>query len=263
MSRHSAPGVEVESRFDPPPPGPAWDGRTWQVAVLRAGTFAAASVGLAVTAHRLAGGEAPRGRLVIGATALLFLLGLALSRRERGGFQVTALVLVTQALLHLSFIFSAMAVGTPIVTGRSVAPMSAAEMARMLFCFPRTVAPSSAQLSAALAALHSGHVGTATASAPRMMCNPFSTAGLLMLGAHLVAATAMAWWLRRGERAAWTALRRVITTLRSFAVAVTVVSPPVRVPVDGRSWRPTQRVWGAGLAGRGPPRGTWPTPFPA
>jgi hypothetical protein len=72
-----------------------------------------------------------------------------------------------------------------------------------------------------------------------------------MLGAHLVAAGVLAWWLRRGERSAWRALRRIVTRLTA---AVDVVLPAYSVLLAAiAAWTPSVRLWGAATAGRAPP----------
>ena len=84
------------------PECPVWEAGSWPGRLLRAGTFAVASVGMAVVAHRLAGGHAPASA-VGAAAALLFGLGVLLSRRERRGWQIAVLSWGTQAVLHVGF----------------------------------------------------------------------------------------------------------------------------------------------------------------
>ena len=218
--------------------------------------FAAASTALAVSAHRLAGGVVPNPRTITLDAGLLLLLGGVLSRRERSGLQITVLVLVTQALLHVSFMLSTMS-HTMAGGMSSPAPLSTAELAKMLFCFPATATPSAAQVATAMSGMDTSHLTAAAPStmhmAGQMNDNPFTAAGLGMLSAHLVAAAAMAWWLRRGERAAWTVIHRVITTLTTTRVPQLTPNAPIRLQAVIDVWLPTQQVWGSGRAGRGPP----------
>jgi hypothetical protein len=209
-----------------------------------------------VAAHRLAGGIVPGLTTIAMAAGLLLLFGGVLSCRERSGPQIAVLVLVTQALLHLSFMLSTMS--HTMSGGMSSAPLSTAELAKMLFCFPGTATPSAAQVASAMSGVDTSHLTAAATPSTMHMAwqmndNPFTPAGLGMLSAHLVAAAVMAWWLRRGERAAWSVIDRVITTLATARVRQPAPSTPTRLQVVAELWLPTQQVWGSGRAGRGPP----------
>ncbi|TNY35844.1 hypothetical protein [Thermomonospora catenispora] len=72
------------------------------------------------------------------------------------------------------------------------------------------------------AAAHAVHVGQAA-----------GTSGPRMTLAHLLAAVAAAWWLRRGERLAWSLARR----LAAFALAA-LPAPPEPLPVPDRRLPP-------------------------
>lgn len=239
----------------------AWDAHSGPIRLLRTGVFAVASTALALSAHRLAGGEVPGATTITLALAVLLALGTALSRRERSGLQITVVVLVTQALLHVGFMLPTMStsMSSSMPGGTSTpVPLSSAALAKLLFCFPDTAAPPAAKVTAAMSGMDTSHLSrppmtTATQVAAHMSDNPFTVAGLGMLTAHLLAAAAMAWWLRRGERAAWSVVERVVTTLISRPVAVLVAGRPERLRTVDDMWLPTQRVWGSGLAGRGPP----------
>lgn len=199
------------------------DPRAWSLRSVRAAVFAAASVGLAISAHRLAGGLPPRPLLVVAAAGILFLLGVAVSARERRLWHIAALVGASQVALHA-------ALGTH--PRRTTAQWSA-----LLFCHDSAHGVSAAQVAAARE-----HFAAA----------PHSSGGLGMITAHVVAAAAMAWWLRRGERAAWRVVQRVVSHLLGCVVAPTWVASVQRAMAD--VWAPVPRVWGTGLAGRGPPR---------
>lgn len=202
--------------------GVTGDPRAWTMRSIRALVFAFASLALAVSAHRLAGGLAPTSAWTGQAAGALFLIGLAVAARELRFWQIATLVATTQVVLHALL---------PSHAGRSTA-----QWARLLFCEHGSHAATTAQVAAARS-----HFAGA----------PHSSGGPGMLAAHLVAAAVMAWWLRRGERAAWRAVQRVVSRLVAVFEVVTPVAPPaVLVGV----WAPVRRLWGTGLAGRAPPR---------
>jgi hypothetical protein len=228
---------------------------------LRATAFAGASAGLAVAAHRLAGGQVPGATTIALATASLLLLGGILSARQRSGRQITALVLLTQTVLHVSFMLSTGMWSGPssAVTGGGSATPSTSMLARMLFCFTGNVQPTDAQITAAMSRIGTSHLTLGAGGAAGHMAtmgmndNPLTAGGLAMISAHLLAALVMAWWLRRGERAAWAALERAVAALRWPSVAGLAPAGPASLQVFAGLWLPMQQVWGSGLAGRGPP----------
>ncbi len=233
---------------------------------MRAGVFAAVSTLLAVGAHRLAGGTAPGGGVTALAMGLLLVLGVALSRRERNGTQIAILVLATQALLHLSFMLTTMS-SSMSGSMSSTPPLSTAQLVKLLFCFPGTASPSQAQVDQAMANMDMSHLAGASAHmagaggssghmaqmAASMSHDPFTAAGLGMLIAHLAAAGLMAWWLRRGERAAWAVIERAVRGVTFVVLAVVTPTTSLALRATADMWRPTQQVWGSGRAGRGPP----------
>lgn len=208
---------------------------------LRASVFAGAGLGLAVAAHLLGGGTRPAPAVLALAAACLFGLGLAVSGRERSGRQVAALVVTTQAALHAAF---------ALVPAGSAAmhPASRANWAALLFCQHGERPVSAAQIAAARAGLG---LGPDTATPAHSLIGWGAAA---MLAAHLLAAGVLAWWLRRGERAAWATLRRIVTRLGRVLALVTPAAPARPVPVT-RGWVPVRRVGRSAAAGRAPPRG--------
>jgi hypothetical protein len=86
------------------------------------------------------------------------------------------------------------------------------------------------------------------------------SSGLAMTLAHVAAAVVSAWWLRRGERAAWALARRFaaladrpIRLLRALLDSSAVPAAPVRfVPVTAETV-PTERVLRHLVVRRGPP----------
>ncbi|GAA0336327.1 MFS transporter [Actinoallomurus spadix] len=84
-----------------------------------------------------------------------------------------------------------------------------------------------------------------------------------MTFAHVAAAVASAWWLRRGERAVWRLARRAAAAaarpLRALLSTPAPLAAPSRRPVPaGPVIRPPDRVLRHVLTRRGPP-----APFPA
>ena len=163
--------------------------------LVRAGVFTAACLVLAVTAHIVGGGQAPGpGTVAVAAMGLWAFFGM-LTARERGGRFLGVAVVSTQALLHLLFAN----------IGRPPAGASGQGVAALLLCSHGSAAIDAGQLAAAQRTL-GVPLGPVDAGAA-VGWVPSSPAA--MLAAHLVAALGMAWWLRRGERAAWSAIRQV------------------------------------------------------
>mgnify|MGYP001368910861 CR=1 FL=1 len=84
--------------------------------------------------------------------------------------------------------------------------------------------------------------------------------GLVMTFAHVAAAVVSAWWLRRGERAAWTLARRVaalagrpLRTLLAL-LAAEPAAPAPRTPVFRTVVPPATGVLRHQVIRRGPPR---------
>ncbi|MGW5282070.1 hypothetical protein ACWERI_21850 [Streptomyces collinus] len=154
---------------------------------LRAAVFAAVCVLLAAAGHGLAMGDMPS----VGADAAAFLgvfgLGWVLGRRERSLPGIGAAMLATQAGLH--FAFGAAHPGPAAGSGRAHAMNMAAMGGHGM-----------AGHGAAAMHVHSATV-QATAS--------HATTVYATL-AHLLAALVASSWLRRGEAALWSLLRRAV-----------------------------------------------------
>jgi hypothetical protein len=77
-----------------------------------------------------------------------------------------------------------------------------------------------------------------------------------MLAAHLAAAALLAWWLRRGERAAWGAARRLaraVTARFALRPRLAAASRPRTRPTIRRRDRRRDLLWAAATCKRGPP----------
>ncbi|WP_406443223.1 hypothetical protein OHB00_42715 [Streptomyces sp. NBC_00631] len=153
---------------------------------LRAAVFAAVCVLLGAAGHGLAMGDLPPLWADAAGFVVVFALGRALAGHERGLPEIGVGMLLTQAGLHFGF-----------DAARAVTPVPASTM---------TMAPMRVH----------GHAMTGMADMAGM-------AGVRGAGqqyphlhvltahatvAHVVAALVASWWLRRGEAALWSLLRR-------------------------------------------------------
>ena len=215
--------------------------------VVRAAVFAASCLSLAVGAHRLGGGMQATPTAMVAAVVVLFGFGLVWGRRERRGPVITAVVLASQLALHALFELMPMramaASGTDPELNR---------WAAMLLCSDAGHPATIAQVNAARVLLGLGPLPTAPTT--MHMASPFTAGGAAMLAMHVGAALVMAWWLRRGERAAWSAAGRVVAVIVAAARWSAARVPASRAPRPvGGAWTPRPWAWGSGLAGRGPP----------
>ncbi|MFI1761248.1 hypothetical protein ACH41H_04145 [Streptomyces sp. NPDC020800] len=197
---------------------------------LRAAVFAAVCVLLAAAGHGLAMGDMPP----LWADALAFLavfaLGCTLGGRERSLPGIGVAMLVTQAGLHVFFD----AAHQSTVPGRG-------HMLRM--------------------ASMPGHAMVMTyAHAHPVHTHPTAHATV----AHLLAALVASWWLRRGEAALWSLLRRAAVLLPAGLLAwwrgtrlPAPAGPALRVP-DGPE-PPRRTALRHAVSRRGPPA---PIPYP-
>jgi hypothetical protein len=197
---------------------------------LRAAVFAAVCVLLAAAGHGLAMGDMPPLWADAAAFAGVLALGWLLGGRERSLPGIGVAMLVVQACLHLSFDAAHGSVGHAGVPG----------MASMLGQGGATGAPATSFMSGhVMAPPMSGHVMASMSAHPHLTVH--ATA------AHLLAALVASWWLRRGEAALWSLLRRAGTL----------------VPGLVAWWRDTPLPAPAGGAPRVPadPEPPWLTPL--
>ncbi|MFE3168836.1 hypothetical protein [Streptomyces sp. NPDC059224] len=155
---------------------------------LRAAVFAAVCVLLAAAGHALAMGRMPSLWADAAGFVAVFGLGRALAARERGLPEIGAGMLLTQAGLHTGF--DAARAATP-------APQRTTGMTHMGMAHTGVVHMS--HMSMAGAAPHP-HALTAHATL-----------------AHVLAALVASWWLRCGEAAVWSLLRRAAALVPGLA----------------------------------------------
>ncbi|MCF3129330.1 hypothetical protein [Streptomyces olivochromogenes] len=138
---------------------------------LRAAVFAAVCVLLAAAGHGLAMGAMPPLWADGVGFLVVFVAGWLLGGRERSLAGIGAAMLVTQAGLHVAF-----------DAARPAAPISGHAMR--------------------MAAMH-GHTMAAVVTRPHALTAHATVA-------HVLAALLASWWLRRGEVALWSLLRRAV-----------------------------------------------------
>ncbi|MER5794925.1 hypothetical protein [Streptomyces sp. NPDC001980] len=160
---------------------------------LRAAVFAAVCVLLAAAGHGLAMGDMPPLWADAAGFAAVFALGRALAGRERGLPEIGVGMLLTQAGLH--FGFDAARAVTP------AAPAPTMTMARINL-HGHAMAGMSKMSGMGDVVRQHPHVHVLTAHATL---------------AHVVAALVAAWWLRRGEAALWSLLRRTAALVPGLA----------------------------------------------
>ncbi|WP_030314024.1 hypothetical protein [Streptomyces sp. NRRL B-3229] len=158
---------------------------------LRAAVFAALCVLLAAGGHALATGMTPPVWAQAAGFLPVFAAGWLLGGRERSLGAIGAATLTSQAALHLAF-------GT--AGSHPTAAQQGMGMSHMVM--PHTVR--------AHMAVHGMRMIHTTTPPPHAV-TPHATA------AHLSAALLLTWWLRRGEAALWSLLRRSVALVPGLA----------------------------------------------
>ncbi|MGY5052842.1 hypothetical protein ACWDFR_02015 [Streptomyces sp. 900105755] len=166
---------------------------------LRAAVFAAVCVLLAAAGHGLAMGDMPPLWADAAAFVAVFALGRALAGRERGLPEIGVGMLLTQAGLH--FGFEAARAVTP------AAPATATAMSPMSM---------HGHVMAGMAGM-AGMTGTAGARGMVLQYPHVHVLTAHATVAHVVAALVASWWLRRGEAALWSLLRRTAALVPGLA----------------------------------------------
>ncbi|MFE7929217.1 hypothetical protein ACFU6S_10810 [Streptomyces sp. NPDC057456] len=198
---------------------------------LRAAVFAAVCVLLAAAGHGLATGATPPLWADGAGFLAVFTAGWLLGARERALPGIGAAMLTTQAGLH--FAFDAARSRTAARTMPAM-PMTSAHGMHAHGMHP-----------------YGMHLPAHTVTA----MTPHATA------AHVLAALAASWWLRRGEAALWSLLRRAVAFLPGLAAWWRVTPVPLPVPsvhcAAPAPAPPRQRLLRHAVSRRGPP-----TPIP-
>ncbi|MEU2336557.1 hypothetical protein ABZ770_27210 [Streptomyces sp. NPDC006654] len=190
---------------------------------LRAAVFAAVCVLLAAAGHGLAMGDMPPLWADLAAFGAVFAVGRALAGRERGLPEIGVGMLLTQGGLHVGF-----------DAARRITPGRPAPMAGM----PMSMPPDGHAMAAGTA--QHAHLLTAHATL-----------------AHVLAALAASWWLRRGEAALWSLLRRTAALVPGLAAWWH--DGPLPAPADNplpapaRPVRPRLLTLRHAVSRRGPP----------
>ncbi|MFC8428132.1 hypothetical protein [Streptomyces sp. NPDC057253] len=174
---------------------------------LRAAVFAALCVLLAAGGHTLATGMAPPVWAQAIGFVPVFAAGWLLGGRERSLGSIGAATLTSQGALHLEFgAAHSHATGA---SGSTVTPpgMGMHHMVMPHMAMPHMVMPHMVKAHMTLQGMRMMH----PAAPPPHAVTPHATA------VHLSAALLLTWWLRRGEAALWSLLRRAVALVPGLA----------------------------------------------
>ncbi|MGW2962818.1 hypothetical protein ACWDGI_30780 [Streptomyces sp. NPDC001220] len=156
---------------------------------LRAAVFAAVCVLLAAAGHALAMGQMPPLWADAAGFVAVFGLGRALAGRERGLPEIGVGMLLTQAGLHFGF-----------DAARAVSPAPAPTMTMAHMHVHGHVMAGMGDMGGVVHPYPHAHALTAHATL-----------------AHVLAALVASWWLRCGEAALWSLLRRAVALVPGLA----------------------------------------------
>ncbi|MBY8338894.1 hypothetical protein LXH13_29895 [Streptomyces spinosirectus] len=227
------------------------------VRALRAAVFAALCVLLAAGGHALATGTAPPVWTQAAGFVPVFVAGFLLGGRERSLAAIGAATLTAQGGLHLGF--DAVHPHTGMLMGGAHGMHGMQGMHGMPGTAPVHVTAALHGMAAmpgmsalpGMAALHGMHMAHAHALTPHATI------------AHVAAAVVLTGWLRRGEAAVWSLLRRAVALVPGLAAwwqvcagtwRVPAAPDPVRPGVEGV--RPLRRLLLRHVVQRrGPPHG--------
>ena len=185
---------------------------------LRAAVFAALCVLLAAGGHTLATGMAPPVWAQAIGFVPVFAAGWLLGGRERSLGSIGAATLTSQGGLHLAFgAAHSHATGAPDSAGApgstrtppgvAMHHMAMHHMVMPHMAMPHSVLPHMVKAHLTLQGMRMLH----PAAPPPHAVTPHATA------VHLSAALLLTWWLRRGEAALWSLLRRAVALVPGLA----------------------------------------------
>jgi hypothetical protein len=202
--------------------------------------FAAVCVVLAATAHTLSMGAIPSAQAMAAGFTTVAAMGFLAGSREQSLRGICAAMALVQVTLHLLFDATSQA-----------APPSMPAM------------PGSRDTMASMPGMQ-GMAGM-DGSGSMVMAHPAMTGQAV--AAHALAALLAAWWLRRGEAALWTLLRRAAELAPALVHWLHArTGPPVEpaAPVCGYGWGPapalrSQLLLRHAVTRRGPPLRPLPT----
>ena len=194
---------------------------------LRAAVFAALCVLLAAGGHALATGMAPPVWAQVAGSVPVFAAGLVPAGRERSFLGIGGATVAAQGGLHLAF------------------------------DAVHSHAATAAHAGMRMTSLHTGMRMAPAHTLTGHALTPHATA------AHLGAAVVLTWWLRRGEAAVWSLLRRAVAHMPGLIAWWYLVrsgrggpTAPGRVrPAVGDAWSPRPVRLRHAVHRRGPPAG--------
>jgi hypothetical protein len=202
----------------------------------RAGLFALVCVALAAAGHGLAAHSAVPFRALLAAWLAVTVVAAAFAGRERPFAGIAGVLLAGQLLLHTLFDMSRNG------AAGSAHHMSQAELlAGRLLCSAHNgnmtgmhgmsgMSAADAERVVREAGLDPGTVHTA--AVPPGMCGTLSSAAPMVV-AHVLAALAAGWFLRRGEAALWRLVRLTARAAAVSAFPLRIALALARVLADG------------------------------
>jgi hypothetical protein len=204
---------------------------------LRVTVFSAVCVLLGILGHGWESGRHPTAAPVVLGSGLAVFVASRLAGRERSLAALTTAVLAVQAVLHVVF---------SLCSGGQAAPAAGGYGGFGVHTeHGRHLAPAGAAGAGTAADLHLG-----------------MSAGMVVM--HVLAGLAAAWWLRRGEAAAWSWYRWL--AVRAGRTLRLLLAPAVAGPAHEQARRPaasrapcglTRHLLRDTLVRRGPPLPVW------
>lgn len=229
----------------------------------RAAVFAAACVGVSAAGHMWMSAAPIAVWALVAAVLAVGGAAYALGGRQRGFASIAGLMLAGEAGLHLLFTASQRA-GDGVSAGASAAPMASwmPDMSRIKMAQPVPAADwlcgHSMDGMQGMAMSGSGAGGSGDSATMASMPGMTGHGSAGMIAVHVAAGLLCAWWLRRGEAAAFALLRAFAGFALPLLVVILGVCPvpdlAVVVPRTAGAHAPgIRRLLGDALVRRGPP----------